>query len=72
MKHAFSEQRLLTLAEAASYCRLSNIKFKRECPVAPCFYGDSQGLYDKKLIDLWIDRVNPIFENKIDWLSKLD
>lgn len=65
-------QRNFTLGEAAYYCHFSTVKFKRECPVVPSFFGDEQGLYDKKLIDEWLDKRNPVANNNKNWIDKLE
>ena len=53
--------RLLTLPEAAAYCRLSPPAFERACPVAPLSLSPDARLdrrlmrYDRKSLDRWLD-----------------
>lgn len=65
-------RRNFTLGEAAFYCHFTTTKFKRECPVMPSSFGDSQFLYDKKLIDEWLDTRNPVANNNENWIDKLE
>ncbi|MGY6411318.1 MAG: hypothetical protein ACXIUV_09885 [Alkalilacustris sp.] len=49
------ERRMLSLAEAASYCGLSVAHFKAVCPVAPVELRPGKLLYDRQDLDRWID-----------------
>lgn len=48
--------RLLTPAEAASYCRLSRPVFDRLCGVRPISFGERLTRYDRLDLDAWIER----------------
>ena len=67
--------RLLTRAQAASYCGLSRIVFQRECDVRTIRFGtDTVQRYDRRDLDHWIDRRKgepdaPSFDR---WLDALD
>ncbi|TXN73444.1 hypothetical protein [Methylobacterium sp. WL6] len=67
--------RLLTRAQAASYCGLSTIVFQRECDVCPIRFGaNTVQRYDRRDLDHWIDRLKgepdaPSFDQ---WLDALD
>ena len=65
-------RRHFTLGEASFYCHFTSTKFKRECPVVPSFFGDGQGLYDKNLIDAWLDKRNPEKDTSTNWIDKLE
>ena len=73
-----SQRRLLTAADAASYCGVSASTFPRACPVAPVrILPGRRGLrYDVKKLDDWIDRLSDGIETKdishTSWLEKLD
>jgi hypothetical protein len=47
--------RLLTKADAAHYCRLSNAQFETQCPVVPVIMPGGDRLWDVKDLDKWID-----------------
>lgn len=53
-------KRLLTVAEAAAYCGMSEGPFSRLCPVKAISFGESEKLrrYDVVALDGWIDRLN--------------
>lgn len=48
------ERRLISQAEAAKYCSLPAKKFPMICRVTPVEI-DGKRLFDKKLIDRWLD-----------------
>jgi hypothetical protein len=67
--------RLLTRAQAASYCGLSVVVFQRECDVRPIRFGvDTVQRYDRRDLDQWIDRrkVEPGARSIDEWLDALD
>ncbi|TXN65133.1 hypothetical protein FV230_17380 [Methylobacterium sp. WL6] len=67
--------RLLTKAQAASYCGLSRIVFQRECDVRPIRFGtDTVQRYDRRDLDQWIDRrkSEPDARSFNEWLDALD
>lgn len=47
--------RLLSKADAASYCSRSLKKFEGQCPVRPIEMADGDRLWDVRDLDLWID-----------------
>jgi hypothetical protein len=49
------EKRMLSDAEAASYCGLPAKHFKTSCPVLPVQLGGNVLRYDKRDLDQWID-----------------
>ena len=53
-------KRLLTAAEAAGYCGMSEGSFARLCPVKPISFGTCEKLrrFDVVALDGWIDRLN--------------
>lgn len=66
------EKRLLTDAEAASYCGVSVNTFRARVRIAPVKIGHSVR-YDRRALDRWITRQNrsePLTGD--DWLGKLD
>lgn len=73
-------KRLLTVAEAASYCGVSVPTFERICPISPISL-DASGRNDRRLmrydvvaLDGWIDllsgRMSGVPEAE-DWASKV-
>ena len=67
--------RLLTKAQAASYCGLSMVVFRRECDVRPIRFGtDTVQRYDRRDLDQWIDRRKgePDARSFDRWLDALD
>lgn len=65
--------RLLTLGEAAAYCRLSRGLFEAECKVRPIIFGLNTVRFDRHDLDEWIDRrKDPIpYETNDEILAKL-
>ena len=54
--------RLLRPEQAAAYCGMSLGMFRSVCPVVPTKLGRGKRkvvVYDRKLIDEWIDRAAP-------------
>ncbi|HWL56420.1 MAG TPA: hypothetical protein VNQ78_07035 [Paracoccus sp. (in: a-proteobacteria)] len=49
------EKRMLSAAEAASYCGMVPKHFKALCPVQPVSMGGRFVLWDKRDLDQWID-----------------
>ncbi|UHC14374.1 hypothetical protein LRS73_17590 [Methylobacterium currus] len=70
-------RRLLTLAEAAEYCRCTVAVFERACPVTPIALGDAIDRrllrYDILALDEWIDMAGgrTTKSDNQDWLAKL-
>jgi hypothetical protein len=67
--------RLLTKAEAASYCGLGTATFENQCPVRPIALGHSKRLmrFDREALNAWIDELASGIMNKDnDWLAKMD
>jgi hypothetical protein len=67
--------RLLTKAQAASYCGLSIRAFATLCPVRPLALGADRRLerYDIVALDEWIDRLGgPRANCGLDWLELMD
>jgi hypothetical protein len=56
---AAPSKRLLTAAEAAGYCGMSEGSFARLCPVKPISFGQCEKLrrFDVVALDCWIDRL---------------
>jgi hypothetical protein len=51
-----SESRLMTLSEAAAYCRMCVATFKAKCKVRPItILGERYPRYDRQQLDAWID-----------------
>ncbi len=68
------QPRLLTKAEAASYCGLSLSAFSTLCPVRPIALGADKRLerYDVVALDGWIERLGPnSVELGKDWLAAI-
>ena len=72
--------RLLTLPEAAAYCRLSPPAFERACPVTPLSLAPDMRLdkrllrYDRKALDRWLDDLSGLRDSAVDstdWASKV-
>ncbi len=67
--------RLLTKAEAASYCGLSVAAFTALCPVRPIALGEDKRLerYDVVALNEWIDGLGSD-SRKLgrDWLAAMD
>jgi hypothetical protein len=73
--------RLLTLAEAASYCSVTASVFERTCPVVPISLAPD-GREDRRLLrydvfalNEWIDMLGGRLSNRPehrDWLAELD
>jgi hypothetical protein len=76
MKHGSAPgQRLLTKAEAASYCGLSLGVFSTLCPVRPIALGNDKRLerYDIVELNKWIDGLGSGSEKLgRDWLGVMD
>lgn len=51
--------RMLSVGEAGAYCGISAKSLRRHCPVQPQKIGRRQ-LYDRKLLDMWLDRLSGI------------
>jgi hypothetical protein len=67
--------RLLTRAEAASYCGLSHTAFSTLCPVRPIALGNDKRLerFDVVALNKWIDRLAAgSGELGRDWLAVMD
>ncbi len=70
-------RRLLTLTEAADYCRCTIPVFERACPVTPIALGDRMDRrllrYDLLALDEWIDMAGgrTATADTQDWLAKL-
>jgi hypothetical protein len=66
--------RLLTKAEAASYCGLSLGVFSTLCPVRPIALGNDKRLerYDIIELDKWIDSFRQSDNVSRDWLAVMD
>jgi hypothetical protein len=66
--------RLLTKAEAASYCGLSLGVFSTLCPVRPIALGNDKRLerYDVIELDKWIDSFRQSDNISRDWLAVMD
>lgn len=66
--------RLLTLGEAAAYCRLSRGLFEVECKVRPIIFGRNTVRFDRCDLDEWIDRRKaPVpYETDDEILAKLN
>ena len=70
-----SAVRLLTKAQAASYCGLSVAAFAALCPVRPIALGDDKRLerFDIVALNEWIDRLGAgSAELGRDWLAVMD
>lgn len=68
------EPRLLSREDAAAYCGLSVPTFEAECTVIPIKIR-TRKLYDRLLIDLWIDSrgpAQPELKTGKEWLRLLD
>ena len=63
--------RLLTKAEAASYCRRSVKKFEAQCPVPPIAMADGDRLWDVQDLDRWIDSLKEGSAESDDILRRL-
>ncbi|MCJ2085814.1 hypothetical protein MKK88_07385 [Methylobacterium sp. E-005] len=72
--------RLLTLPEAAAYCRLSAPAFERACPVTPLSLSPDERLdkrllrYDRKALDRWLDGLSGLTDDvadSTDWGAKV-
>lgn len=64
--------RLLDRRDAAEYCGVSVNHFLTYCPVTPVGLG-SKKLWDRYVIDNWLDRLNSAADNRItaeEWLSR--
>ncbi len=67
--------RLLTKAEAASYCGISLGVFSTLCPVRPIALGNDKRLerYDVVALNKWIDELGSDSEQLgRDWLAVMD
>lgn len=67
--------RLLTKAEAASYCGVSVATFLMLCPVRPVALGAGKRLerYDLLSLDKWIDSLDQFQATRgRDWLKMMD
>ena len=67
--------RLLTRAQAASYCGLSVATFSALCPVRPIALGKDKRLerFDVVALDNWIDRISTAGAlSGRDWLAAMD
>jgi hypothetical protein len=72
MSKSAPEPRLLTRAQAAAYCGMSLPTFERLCPVDPVDLRMRGYLYDRKVLDRWIDGLSgPRSREDEDWLGKL-
>ncbi len=72
MSKSAPEPRLLTRAQAAAYCGMSLPTFERLCPVDPVDLRMRGYLYDRKVLDRWIDGLSgPRSQEDEDWLGKL-
>jgi hypothetical protein len=72
--------RLLTLPEAAAYCRLSPPAFERACPITPLSLSPDARLdkrllrYDRKALDRWLDGLSGLTDDAVDstdWAAKV-
>jgi hypothetical protein len=67
--------RLLTRAQAASYCGISVTTFSALCPVQPIALGKDKRLerFDVVALDNWIDRISTAGAScGRDWLAAMD
>jgi predicted DNA-binding transcriptional regulator AlpA len=65
--------RLLTKAEAASYCGMSVALFDRLCPVRPLRFSERLVKFDVSDIDSWIEAFkSPAKKVGTDWLGAMD
>jgi hypothetical protein len=66
--------RLLTRAQAAAYCQVSEPIFTAKCPVVPVRMGESARLarWDKHEIDRWLDSLSGVSWSGVNsWLDRL-
>jgi hypothetical protein len=54
--------RLLTPAQAAAYCGVSVERFEQTITLAPISCFGTRKLWDRRAIDLWLDRLSGIAE----------
>jgi hypothetical protein len=69
------DPRLMTLSEAAAYCRMSVATFKAKCKVRPIMIvGERHPRYDRQQLDAWIDSLRD-GESHLDeaevWLDRV-
>jgi hypothetical protein len=71
--------RLLTRAQAAAYCQVSDEVFIAKCPISPVKMGESVRLHrwDRQKLDLWLDSLgagSPSLHPRTgqDWLDRLE
>ncbi|MDB5597418.1 MAG: hypothetical protein JWM36_4379 [Hyphomicrobiales bacterium] len=68
--------RLMTKAEAASYCGMSPGVFERTCPVIPVRFSERMVLFDVAKIDGWIDSLqqpkNRANRSVDDWIDNME
>lgn len=64
--------RLLTKAEAASYCGMSPALFDRLCPVRPLRFSERLVKFDVVDLDSWIEAFkSPAKKVGTDWLAAM-
>lgn len=74
MKVTTKPARLVTVREAADYCRLPQRKFEAQCPAKPIIFETGEKRYDLHDIDPWLDglKADGMAHSQDEILGKLE